>query len=237
MSNLALEVRNVEAGYDGRIVLHEFSMTVERSEIVALIGPNGAGKSTALKAIFGAVRCLRGSVRVFGEDLGNRRPSEMNRRGVSYIPQGGRVFAALTVHENLLIGANAAADRGRATREIEVAYDLFAALRNRVNVVAGLLSAGERQMVALARGFIIGRSLLLIDEPTGGLAPALAQTVLTSLEAMRKGGERTLVIVEQNTSYALGASDRVYGMNLGHVHIRGVPASSVTAESLRDLYI
>lgn len=236
MSENALEVVDLSAGYGGRVIVESLSLTVASSEIVVLIGPNGSGKSTALKGMIGAVPYRRGSVRVFGRESISRGPASLARLGMCYVPQGGRVFSSLSTHENLLLVTNGA-DRRQGPHDIERVYRLFPALRERARIAAGLLSAGERQMLALARGFILGRRILLVDEPTSGLAPPIGQAVLSALASMRSEDNRTLIVVEQNTANALALADRVYGIRHGQLCLSGVLPSSVTTDILRSLYI
>ena len=236
MAERAIDVRELEAGYSQRPVVSDFGMQVNKGEIVALIGPNGAGKSTILKVLCGLLQPMRGSVRLFGEDVTRATPDRLVERGIAYVPQGGRVFGSLTVRENLLAATRGPLWGATTEAELRETYQLFSPLEARATVRAGLLSAGERQMLALARGFTCGRRLLLVDEPTGGLAPTLAANVLATLRRMRHDGGRTLVIVEQNTGYALSVADRVYGLKLGRLWIDGDLPATLSRERLRDLY-
>jgi branched-chain amino acid transport system ATP-binding protein len=236
MAERAVDVQELDAGYSQRPVVSDVTMQVNKGEIVALIGPNGAGKSTILKVLCGLLRPLRGSVRVFGEDVARTTPDRLVERGIAYVPQGGRVFGSLTVRENLLVATRGPLRGATTEAQLKETYQLFSQLEARATVRAGLLSAGERQMLALARGFICGRRLLLVDEPTGGLAPTLAADVLATLRRMQHAGARTLVIVEQNTGYALSVADRVYGLKLGRSWIDGVLPATLSREKLRDLF-
>jgi branched-chain amino acid transport system ATP-binding protein len=214
-----LQVSDLVAGYvRGLPVVHGVSLEVGRREIVTLIGPNGAGKSTLLKAIAGLVACEAGRVRLGGRDVTARPPHEVVASGVGLVPQTGNVFPSLTVHENLRVGAHLV--RGPLTERLERAYALFAPLAARRALRAGALSGGERQMLAIARALMTDPTLIMLDEPTAGLAPRLVDDVFRQLRRLAEAGLAVLM-VEQNARAALRVSDRGYVLAEGRNRFAG----------------
>ncbi len=198
-----LEAREMTGGYGGADILHGVDLTVAPGEIVAIIGPNGAGKSTAMKAIFGLVHLRQGSVRFDGQEITNLPPNRIVLRGIGFVPQTENVFPTLTVAENLDMGAFVRRDDFEAQRE--KVYDLFPILRDRRRQPAGQLSGGQRQMVAMGRALMLEPRLLLLDEPTAGLAPAVVQDMLGV----------SILMVEQNAKHALKMAHRGYVLAAG----------------------
>ncbi|MGQ0570674.1 MAG: ABC transporter ATP-binding protein [Armatimonadota bacterium] len=214
-----LELIDVHAGYDRREVIRGVSLRMRPGEIVAMIGPNGAGKSTLLKTIFGFLVPTAGEVRLADESISGRTPPEILQRGVCYVMQGYSILPNLTVDENLELGAYIRADR-RVREDVEHLYDLFPILRERRQQRARVLSGGERRMLELARVLLLDPRLVLLDEPTIGLAPKMIDEVYRIIHDLRRRGI-ALLIVEQNARTALRNADRAYVLEQGQVRFEG----------------
>jgi ABC-type branched-subunit amino acid transport system ATPase component len=224
-----LQVNDLVAGYvRGLPVVHGVSIAVDRREIVTLLGPNGAGKSTVLKAIAGLVSREGGHIRLDHRDVTALPAHEVVSSGIGFVPQTGNVFTTLTVHENLKVGAHVI--RGALNERLERAYALFAPLAARRALRARTLSGGERQMLAIARALMTDPTLLMLDEPTAGLAPRVVEEVFRQLRALAESGIAVLM-VEQNAKAALRASDRGYVLTEGRNRFTG-PASALLDEPL-----
>jgi branched-chain amino acid transport system ATP-binding protein len=233
-----LELRRVVAGYHKKEVLGGVSLHVGRGETVALLGPNGAGKTTTLKTITGFLRLSAGSVAYEGRDLNGTRPSDAVRKGIALVPQGGRVFAPLSVLENLELGAYLLPGHEEFQRRLQDVYALFPRLRERQRQPAGLLSGGERQMLAISRALVLRPKLLLLDEPSEGLSPLLVREMMARLKEIQRTFGTTILLVEQNVRAALGISDRVYVMRLGQIVLEeDCPERLLDSERLRQAYI
>jgi branched-chain amino acid transport system ATP-binding protein len=227
VSGAALAVRDLVAGYEpGVPIVRGASLDVERGEILALLGPNGAGKSTLIRAVMGLVAIESGRVLLDGEEVTGRPPHRLVRGGIGYVPQTDNVFTRMAVEEHLSLAA-AALGRDERRAGFAAAYELFPDLAPRRKVLAGRLSGGQRQMLALARALVARPRLLLLDEPSAGLAPALVDTVLARLRHARGLGV-TIVLVEQNTRAALAVADR------GCVLVEGRPRLVAPAAELAD---
>ena len=207
-----LEVSKVVAGYGDTEILHGVSVAVGRAEIVTILGPNGSGKSTLLKAVLGLVRPNDGVVRFNGEDITGMAPEVVVRKGISYVPQVSNVFASLSIHENLEMGAFVRRDNFK--HRLDEVYDLFPALSDRRGDRAGQLSGGQRQMLALARALMLDPVLMLLDEPSAGLAPNMVATVFERILEINETGV-AIVLVEQNARKALRLSSRGYILAAG----------------------
>ncbi len=214
-----LEVIDVHAGYDRREVIRGVSLHVRPAEIVAMIGPNGAGKSTLLKTIFGFLQPSSGEIRFAGESLGGLTPPEILHRGICYVMQGYSILPNLTVEENLELGAYIRADRG-VRADVERLFDLFPILRARRRQRARVLSGGERRMLELARVLLLNPRLVLLDEPTIGLAPRVIDEVYGIVHDLRSRGIG-LLIVEQNARTALRHAGRAYVLEQGRLRFEG----------------
>ena len=219
-----LEVSGLDAGYGKVQVLRGVGLSVGAGEILCVMGRNGAGKTTAMKAIMGLVPPTGGSVKIAGEELVGLPPHEIPRRGLGYVPQGRRLFAELTVAENLDIGLMTR-NRGAAVRERML--DMFPRLRDRLRQRAGTLSGGEQQMLATGRALCINPSVLLLDEPTEGLQPTMIEQIRQAVTAMRDRGV-AILLVEQRVDAVLSIADRVVFLENGHSH------APVAASELRD---
>ena len=229
-----LELERVAAGYvEGIDVLDDVSLRVEAGTITGVIGPNGAGKSTLLKTIFGFLHPHRGRIVFDGGDIGARAPHTLKRMGLSYVPQGANIFPQLTVHENLELGGWVfRRDRARITALLERAYDAFPRLRARRRARATALSGGEGRMLSVAKELVTGPRLMLVDEPSAGLAPVLSNQLYERLLAARAHGV-TILLVDQNIAKCVEVSDYLYLLEVGRVRREG--PREVFADNLRDL--
>ena len=231
-----LEVRDLRVNY-GRIrALQGVSLDVAEGEIVALIGANGAGKSSTMNAISGVVRAAAGEIRLDGDSLVGLPPHRVVRRGVVQVPEGRLIFAGLTIEENLRLAAAAAHDRRRETEELERVLGLFPMLRDRLTERGSSLSGGQAQMLALARGLIAAPRLLLLDEPSLGLAPLAAREVFDLIPRLRESGV-TILLVEQNVRQALAVADRGYVLEGGRVTLDGDAGALLGDELLVSSYL
>jgi branched-chain amino acid transport system ATP-binding protein len=229
-----LEITNLRAGYGAINVLWDLSLTVQPGKLTTIIGPNGAGKTTLLRAITGLVPVNQGSITLDGKPLNGMPTWRMNEVSMAMIPEGRMVFRDMTVEENLMMGAFAPQHRANAAANLEKSYVMFPRLRERRKQLAGSLSGGEAQMLAMARGLMSDPKLLIIDEPSLGLAPVMVNELFEILGRL-KGDGRTIVLVEQNTQRAVGVADHVYLMQSGKV-VLSQAASEVSLEHLHDLY-
>ncbi|QOI99081.1 MAG: ABC transporter ATP-binding protein [Phycisphaeraceae bacterium] len=229
-----LEVRDLVVNYGAVRALHGVSLSVARGEIVTLIGCNGAGKSTTLRTISGLLRPVSGSVRFEGEPLAKVPAHEIVRRGVVQCPEGRGVFANLTVDENLELGAYTRNDDHAADRER--ALTLFPRLRERLRQNAGTLSGGEQQMLAMARALLARPKLLLLDEPSLGLAPQIVQTIFSIIREINASGT-TILLVEQNAHMALTVAHRAYVLEVGRIAMEGPAATLAASDEVRKAYL
>jgi branched-chain amino acid transport system ATP-binding protein len=228
-----LEVNRLVAGYDSAEILHGIDLRVDKGEAVALIGPNGAGKSTLLNAIIGLGRTRSGQIRFDGQDLLKQRMSRRVRNGVVLVPEGRQVFPTLSVKENLWLGGFVASDTRKDS--IDGVLELFPRLSERLNQRAGTLSGGEQQMLAIGRGLVTQPKLLMIDEPSLGLAPVLIEIVVERLQLLRKQLGITMLIAEQGISVAKEVCDRVYVLGAGR--IAATVHADISRDELHQLYL
>ena len=202
-----LELDRITGGYGETEILHGVSLAVKAGEIVAIIGPNGAGKSTALKAVFGLLSLSHGQVRLAGADITNAAPEQVVRQGVCYVPQSENIFPTLTVQENLEMGAYVRRDDFRP--RLHEVYELLPELAERRRQRAGTLSGGQRQMVAIGKALMLEPKILLLDEPTAGLAPKFRHKIFETIQGINELGT-SILMVEQNARFALSIADRGY---------------------------
>ncbi|CAG9180771.1 ABC transporter ATP-binding protein [Cupriavidus pinatubonensis] len=236
MTDLALCAHALVAGYTPEVnILRGMAFEARRGEIVTILGPNGAGKSTLIKAIAGLVAVRAGSIQLFGREIAGTPPHLIVAQGLAYVPQTNNVFARLTVEENLEMGAYV---RGRAKfkRTCEQMFTLFPRLRERRTQLAGTLSGGERQMVAIARALMAIPTVLMLDEPSAGLSPRLVAIVLGKVREVREIGV-TILIVEQSARAALAISDRGYVLADGREEISGTAQSLLANPEVGELYL
>jgi ABC-type branched-subunit amino acid transport system ATPase component len=230
-----LEVDALEAGYDDALILRGVSLTAGADEIVAIIGPNGAGKSTLLKAVYGLVTRHGGSVRFGGDEVTGMRPDRLTRRGLNFVPQTDNVFPSLTLAENIHVGS-LVVPKGERRAAIERVGEFFPLLRERPRQRAGTLSGGQRKLVALARALVTRPRLLLLDEPSAGLAPQAIDLVFEKLVEIRGLGIG-IVVVEQNARRALALADRGYVLDLGRNALEGSGAELLGDPRVAELYL
>ena len=225
-----LEVDDLVVTYDGMRALQGASLRAQRGRVVALVGANGAGKSSLLRAISGLVRVEGGSIRFDGRELVRRPAHAIVRDGIAHVPEGRRVFASATVHDNLLLGAYVDRDAAHRAERLEAAFAAFPILRERLAQRASTLSGGEQQMLAIARGTMSGPRLLMLDEPSLGIAPILIPQIYGGIRAIAAGGTSVL-LVEQNVREALRIADDAYVLQTGRVVLEG-PAADLIGDPL-----
>lgn len=231
-----LEVDNVHTYYGHIHALKGVTLNVEQGEIVTLIGANGAGKSTTLKTISGVMRPREGQIRLNGRDLSGSPAHDIVAMGVVQVPEGRRVFGRLTVIENLEMGAYTQTDRQAVHEGIDRAFTLFPRLGERRHQVAGTLSGGEQQMLAIGRGLMATPKVLLMDEPSMGLAPVLVDSIFQTIQDLHAAGT-TILLVEQNARMALQVADRGYVMQTGEIVLSGTADHLRTNEMVRKAYL
>lgn len=232
-----LNIQKITAGYgDGPIIIKDISMNVKEGEIVTIIGPNGAGKSTVLRSIFGITRLHGGSISFYNEDITKIRTESVVKRGICYVPQGRSIFRSMTVEENLEMGAFIRSDKNYVKRKLEEMYEKFPKLYERRKQKTRQLSGGEQQMVSVARALMLEPQLLLLDEPSLGLAPKIIQEVFKMLLQIRKHGV-SILMVEQNAKAALGISDRGYVLELGENRLEGDGKKLLNDKKVGELYL
>ena len=231
-----LELNDVRAAYGRMEALHGINICVERREIVTIIGANGAGKTTTLNAICGIVRVTEGSILLDGEEIANRPTKDVVRMGLSQVPEGRKLFSELTVAENLEMGAYLR-KRGQETRaDMEYVFELFPRLKERRRQVAGSLSGGEQQMCAIGRALMAKPRILLLDEPSLGLAPLLVKQIFEIIKRLQRGGV-TILLVEQNAKMALETAQRAYVMETGRLTMDGDAETLLNDPSIQNAYL
>ena len=230
-----LRLDGIQAGYDGTQVLWDVTLSAEKGAMTVLIGPNGAGKSTTLKVVHGLVRPTRGHVSFQGEDITRTPAHERPGKGIAACPEGRRLFPLLTTEGNLRLGAYSKAARFSADETLAYVYELFPRLRERARVKAGRLSGGEQQMVGIGRALMSKPSILVLDEPSLGLAPKLVSEIFVKIRELREAG-LTVLMVEQNAYAALRIADFGYVMQNGRVVKSGPPDQLLDLEELRKAY-
>ena len=231
-----LEVENLHVYYGQIHALKGISLSVEQGEIVTLIGANGAGKSTTLKTISGLQRPREGRMRLGDEDLGALPPHDIVAKGVVQVPEGRRIFGRLTVTENLMMGAYTRNDRPGIHSDLDRVYTLFPRLKERQAQVAGTLSGGEQQMLAIGRALMGGPKVLLLDEPSMGLAPVLVEQIFETVTGINKTGT-TILLVEQNAFMALQIAHRGYVLQTGEIALAGTAKDLQANEEVRKAYL
>jgi branched-chain amino acid transport system ATP-binding protein len=231
-----LELRNVSSGYGAIEALKGVNLRADKGEIVTLIGANGAGKSTTLRNITGLVPLTAGEILFEGKPLAGMPTHLITALGISLVPEGRAIFANLTVLENLEMGAYLQKDRARNAREMERIYTLFPRLKERRKQAAGTLSGGEQQMLAIGRALMTGPRLLLLDEPSLGLAPLLVHTIFEAIDTINKEGT-TILLVEQNANAALKHSHRAYVLETGSIVMEGPSAQVAGDPRVKEAYL
>jgi ABC-type branched-subunit amino acid transport system ATPase component len=233
---LLLELKKLNVGYGFLQVLWDVSLWVEAREYVCLVGPNGAGKSTTLKAIAGLIKPNSGEVLFKQEPIGGLPGNRVCRKGISYISEELNLFTRMTVEENLAMGAYLVTDGDRQRKVLGFVYELFPRLRERKNQLAGTMSGGERKMLAIARGMMSSPELLLVDEPSLGLAPQLIRGVFKALDVLKERG-MTILLVEQNVTKTLQVTDRAYVIEKGKITLEGRSPDLAQHDHVRKAFL
>jgi branched-chain amino acid transport system ATP-binding protein len=231
-----LELKGVNAGYGSFQALFDISLEVNAGEAVAVIGPNGAGKTTLMRVISGMTAPFSGSLSMEGQSLTAIPPHEIVERGVAHVPENRRLFPGMSVEDNLKLGAFCPTARGKAAQSLDFVYELFPRMKERRTQLAGTMSGGEQQMCAIGRAIMSGPKLLLMDEPSAGLAPVVVQQVFGLVRRIREEGY-TVLIVEQNVQQVLKVADRAYLLEAGQLIDSGNAAELLESESVRKAYM
>ncbi len=231
-----LKVTNLRAGYDEVSVLHDVSLEVRPGEVVALVGANGAGKSTLMRCLAGLLKPTEGSVRFLDEEIGGLPAAQVVARGLAYVPEGRRLFGKLSVRENLLLGAYLERQDQRVAERLDMVLSLFPRLKERLTQTAETMSGGEQQMLAIARGLMSMPKLLLVDEMSLGLMPALVEKVMAAVLDIRKAGI-TVLLVEQMVQEALEIADRGYVLQSGRIVLSGSASELLENPEVRRAYL
>lgn len=230
-----LKVENLDVYYGGIHALRGVSIDVQEGEVVSIIGSNGAGKSTLLNCISGIVRAKSGNILYKGEKL-PRQAHKVVQSGICQVPEGRIVFANLTVRENLMMGAYLRNDKVKIQEDIEKVFALFPRLEERINQIAGTLSGGEQQMLAMGRGIMSSPELILLDEPSLGLAPLFIKTIFEIVEEIKKMG-KTILLVEQNAFKALSVADTAYVLEQGTITLKGQARDLLKDPKIQEAYL
>ena len=231
-----LELKDINVYYGAIHALKGISLSVEEGQVVSLIGANGAGKTTTLRTISGLLRSKTGSISFMGKELRNDSAESIVRLGISHCPEGRRVFADMSVKENLEMGAFTRKDAKEISQTMDMIYDHFPRLKERMNQMAGTLSGGEKQMLAMGRALMSKPKLLLLDEPSMGLAPILVKEIFNMVQEIHAMGT-TVLLVEQNARMALAISDYAYVLETGHISLEGEAKSLAESEEVRKVYL
>ena len=231
-----LEVKNIDVYYGAIHALKQLSLEVEQGSIVTLIGANGAGKTTTLKTISGLLRPKKGEVVFKGEEISKLPPEKVVEKGISQVPEGRRVFSSLTVLENLELGAYLRKDKKGVAEDMENVFFRFPRLKERRKQLAGTLSGGEQQMLAIGRALMARPELLLMDEPSMGLAPLLVKEIFEIIKDINKKGT-TILLVEQNANIALSIADKAYVLETGEIALQGPASELINSEKVKQAYL
>jgi branched-chain amino acid transport system ATP-binding protein len=232
-----LELRNVNAGYGNIQVLHQVDLIINRGEIITLIGANGAGKSTTLMAISGIVPVRSGKILFEGESVHKLSPDKLVAKGICQVPEGRHIFSQLTVQENLDMGAFLRNDKGGITDDLDYVFSLFPILADRRNQDGGTLSGGEQQMLAMSRALMARPKLLLLDEPSMGLAPLMIKQIFEIVKKINKDHNTTIFLVEQNANQALHIADRGYVIENGKIVISDTAEKLLQNQDIQKAYL
>jgi branched-chain amino acid transport system ATP-binding protein len=231
-----LEVEKVSAGYGMVQILWDVSFKINEKEIVSIIGPNGAGKTTLVKTIAGLIQAKNGSVRFKGENIEKLPPYEIVKRGVTLIPEGREIFPRMTVDENLMLGAYTIKDKSKVKDTKEKVYQIFPVLKKKEKALAQTLSGGEQQMLVICRSLMSNPALLILDEPSLGLAPIIVEKVLDTLEKINEDGV-TILLVEQNIRDSLNIAHRAYVLEEGKIIIEGKGRELLSNDHIKEVYL
>ncbi len=231
-----LSLSGVDAGYGTFQALFNVSLEVQAGEAVAVIGPNGAGKTTLMRVISGLIRPTRGAITMEGANLLTTPPHRILELGIAHVPENRRLFPRMTVEDNLRMGAFIPAARAKFKERLDFVYELFPRMKERRNQLAGTMSGGEQQMCAIGRALMSEPRLLLLDEPSAGLAPVIVQQVFGLVERIRASG-LTVLIVEQNVHQVLKVVDRAYVLEAGTIRASGAAAELLASDTIREAYL
>jgi ABC-type branched-subunit amino acid transport system ATPase component len=233
---MLLEVKQLNAGYGFLQILRDVSLQVDAGEYVCVVGPNGAGKSTTLKTIAGLIHPSSGEIRFKGESIAGLPGYKVARRGIAYISEEMNLFTNMSAHENLLMGSYTVKDKALQKERLDFVYELFPRLAERRGQLAGTMSGGERKMLAIARGMMSKPELILVDEPSFGLAPQLTASVFGSLNTLKQGGV-TILLVEQNVTKTLAVTDRGYVLENGRIELQGPSPELACDPHVRKVFL
>ena len=232
-----LEIKDLAVNYGSITALHDVSLKVGKGDIVTLIGANGAGKSTTLRTVSGLLKAQRGSICYEGEEISNQPPHRIVERGISQVPEGRMIFANLTVRENLLMGAYLRKDRHKLGTEFDFVFEIFPRLKERAKQVAGTLSGGEQQMLAISRALMSKPRCLMLDEPSLGIAPILVKTIFQKIVEINQSLGITILLVEQNANLALEISNYGYVLETGRIILHDRCAALRQNENVKAAYL
>jgi branched-chain amino acid transport system ATP-binding protein len=233
-----LELEGVRAGYgSGPDILSELTLSVDEGGCYCIIGPNGAGKSTLLKTVAGILRPREGRILLDGEDIGDLRPDEVLRTGICFVPQDRTLFPQMTVRENLLMGGFLIRDRAVLGERLKQLYEMFPLLAERASQLAQTMSGGEQQMLAMARALMIQPRLMMIDEPSLGLAPQMSDQIFNTIRSLNSDMGVTILLVEQNVKKGLELAERAFVLDLGSLAFEGTASDVLADPRIRDLYL
>jgi branched-chain amino acid transport system ATP-binding protein len=231
-----LKIEDINVYYGNIQALKGISLSINEGEIVTLIGANGAGKSTLLKSISGLLKPKQGKIIYEGDSIGGKAAQSIVKMGISHVPEGRRVFANMSVEENLQLGAYLRKDKAGIKQDMEKVYELFPRLLERLKQQSGTLSGGEQQMLAMGRALMAKPRLLLLDEPSMGLAPLLVKQIFNIIEEINKTGT-TILLVEQNANLALSIADRAYVVETGRIVLSGKSEELTASEEIKNAYL
>jgi len=232
-----LEIKDLAVSYGSITALHDVCLRVGKGDIVTLIGANGAGKSTTLRTISGLLKAQSGSIKYEGEEISNQPPHKIVARGISQVPEGRMIFANLTVRENLLIGAYLRKKRNELSTEFDFIFGMFPRLKERLLQVAGTLSGGEQQMLAIGRALMSKPRCLMLDEPSLGIAPILVKTIFQKITEINKSLGITILLVEQNANLALEVSNYGYVLETGRIILHDQSSALRANERVKSAYL
>jgi branched-chain amino acid transport system ATP-binding protein len=232
-----LEIKNIDTFYGNIQALHDVSISVKEGEIITLIGANGAGKTTTLMSMSNVVTPKRGDITFLGESLVNKNPEDIVKMGLIHVPEGRHIFPYLTVMENLDLGAFLRKDKAAIKKDLDHVFSLFPRLHERRNQQGGTLSGGEQQMLAISRALMAKPKLLLLDEPSLGLAPIIVKQIFDIIKLINKEDKTTIFLVEQNANLALKVADRGYVMENGHITLEDNADNLLVNEEVKKAYL
>lgn len=232
-----LKLENIASGYGNKLAIKNVTLEIREGEIITLIGANGAGKSTTLMTICGVIGCRNGTIDFQGQKIQSKAPDEIVKLGICQVPEGRHIFPQLTVKENLDMGAFLRNDKEEIKRDIEYVFELFPILEERKNQDGGNLSGGEQQMLAMSRALMARPKLLLLDEPSMGLAPLVIKQIFEIIKQINKESNTTIFLVEQNANQALHIADRAYVMETGEITLSGDAQELLENKDIQKAYL